>query len=59
IIESRVRFCISAAHTKQILDQALSVISEVGDLQLKYSRHRMQPSPTRPFDGSVYEDIDD
>ncbi|CAF89102.1 unnamed protein product, partial [Tetraodon nigroviridis] len=28
-------------------------------LQLKYSRHRMQPSPTRPFDGSVYEDIDD
>lgn len=40
--------------------QALSVISEVGDLlQLKYSRHRLPPSPTRPFDGSMYEDIDD
>lgn len=40
--------------------QALSVISEVGDLlQLKYSRRRMQASPTRPFNGSVYEDIDD
>lgn len=38
--------------------QALSVISEVGDLlQLKYSRHRLQPSPMRPFDDSVYEDI--
>lgn len=90
IIESRVRFCISAAHNKQLLDkvtsvtmvtrsiganvlyrdgpfivalmspQALSVISEVGDLlQLKYSRHRLQPSPMRPFDDSVYEDIVD
>uniref|UniRef100_A0A0E9XF50 Aminotransferase class I/classII large domain-containing protein n=1 Tax=Anguilla anguilla TaxID=7936 RepID=A0A0E9XF50_ANGAN len=32
IIESRARFCISAAHTKEMLDMALSVISEVGDL---------------------------
>uniref|UniRef100_A0A8C7K831 serine C-palmitoyltransferase n=1 Tax=Oncorhynchus kisutch TaxID=8019 RepID=A0A8C7K831_ONCKI len=40
IIESRARFCISAAHTKDMLDTALSVISEVGDLlQVKYSRH--------------------
>ena len=40
--------------------QALSVISEVGDLlQLKYSRHRMQAPPTRLFDRGVYEDIDD
>lgn len=40
--------------------QALSVISEVGDLlQLKYSRHRIQPSLARPFDDNVYEDIDD
>uniref|UniRef100_A0A8C4IHX7 serine C-palmitoyltransferase n=1 Tax=Dicentrarchus labrax TaxID=13489 RepID=A0A8C4IHX7_DICLA len=60
IIESRARFCISAAHTKDMLDRALSVISEVGDLlQLKYSRHRIQPSLARPFDNNVYEDIDD
>lgn len=40
--------------------QALSVISEVGDLlQLKYSRHRIQPSMARPFDDNMYEDIDD
>lgn len=46
--------------TVSMSPQALSVISEVGDLlQLKYSRHRMQPSLTRPFDGSVYEDIED
>ncbi|KAG7226322.1 hypothetical protein INR49_003074 [Caranx melampygus] len=60
IIESRARFCISAAHTKDVLDRALSAISEVGDLlQLKYSRHRIQPSLARPFDDNVYEDIDD
>ncbi|MEJ1269577.1 serine palmitoyltransferase long chain base subunit 2 [Cricetulus griseus] len=39
IIESRARFCLSAAHTKEILDTALKEIDEVGDLlQLKYSR---------------------
>lgn len=60
IIESRARFCISAGHSKNMLDQALKVISEVGDLlQLKYSRHRLQPSSARPFDDDVYEDIDD
>jgi 7-keto-8-aminopelargonate synthetase-like enzyme len=38
IITSRVRFCISAAHTREILDQALEKISEVGDLlQMKFS----------------------
>uniref|UniRef100_A0A7N6FBD0 serine C-palmitoyltransferase n=1 Tax=Anabas testudineus TaxID=64144 RepID=A0A7N6FBD0_ANATE len=60
IIESRARFCISAAHTKDMLDRALSVISEVGDLlQLKYSRHRKLPSLLRHLDNDVYEDIDD
>lgn len=39
IIESRARFCLSAAHTKEMLDEALDVINEVGDLlSLKYSR---------------------
>ncbi|CAB1343074.1 unnamed protein product [Coregonus sp. 'balchen'] len=41
IIESRARFCVSAAHTRDMLDTALEAISEVGDvLQLKYSRHQ-------------------
>ncbi|EPZ34220.1 PLP-dependent transferase [Rozella allomycis CSF55] len=41
IITSRVRFCISAAHTKEDLDFALSVIDEVGDLlQLKVGKNR-------------------
>ena len=30
--ESRVRICISAAHTKEMLDQLLQVIDEVGDI---------------------------
>lgn len=38
--------------------QALSVISEVGDLlQLKYSRHKIQPA--RPAARDAYEDVDD
>ncbi|KAM9840658.1 serine palmitoyltransferase 2b [Aulostomus maculatus] len=46
IIESRARFCVSAAHTPEMLDTALEAISEVGDLlQLKYSR-REQPVPS-------------
>uniref|UniRef100_A0A3P8WRZ9 serine C-palmitoyltransferase n=1 Tax=Cynoglossus semilaevis TaxID=244447 RepID=A0A3P8WRZ9_CYNSE len=45
IIESRARFCVSAAHTREMLDIALEAISEVGDvLQLKYSR-RERPLP--------------
>ncbi|XP_067223558.1 serine palmitoyltransferase 2 isoform X1 [Chanodichthys erythropterus] len=57
IIESRARFCISAAHSKEMLDRALDVISEVGDLlQLKYSRHKVLPSLDRPFDETTYEE---
>jgi len=38
IIESRSRFCLSAAHTRVMLDKVLSSLDEVGDvLQLKYS----------------------
>ncbi|XP_063039746.1 serine palmitoyltransferase 2 [Engraulis encrasicolus] len=61
IIESRARFCISAAHTKDMLDKALEKISEVGDLlQLKYSRQRTRPPPLyRPFDETTYEDSED
>ncbi|XP_067311805.1 serine palmitoyltransferase 2 [Pseudorasbora parva] len=57
IIESRARFCISAAHSKEMLDRALDVISEVGDLlQLKYSRRKVLPSLDRPFDETTYEE---
>ncbi|KAK1888583.1 Serine palmitoyltransferase 2 [Dissostichus eleginoides] len=46
IIESRARFCLSAAHTREMLDTALDAANEVGDLlQLKYSR-REQPRPS-------------
>ncbi|KAG5674397.1 hypothetical protein PVAND_004371 [Polypedilum vanderplanki] len=39
IMEGRIRFCLSAAHTKEQLDYALQVIDEIGDsLGLKYSR---------------------
>ncbi|TNN60932.1 Serine palmitoyltransferase 2 [Liparis tanakae] len=62
IIESRARFCISAAHTRDVLDRALSVISEVGDLlQLKYSRHKIHPSSAqdRPDEDEAYGDVED
>ncbi|XP_052272939.1 serine palmitoyltransferase 2-like isoform X1 [Dreissena polymorpha] len=39
IIESRARFCLSAAHTREMVDKALDIIDEVGTLlKLKYSR---------------------
>lgn len=39
IMEGRIRFCLSAAHTKEQLDYALTVIDEISDtLGLKYSR---------------------
>ncbi|KAL4656286.1 serine palmitoyltransferase 2-like [Arapaima gigas] len=60
IIESRARFCVSAAHTRAMLDMALSTISEVGDLlQLKYSRCRTVPSLDRPFDETTYEETEE
>ncbi|CAF0895865.1 unnamed protein product [Rotaria sordida] len=38
LLESRVRFCISAAHTRQMLDTTLAAIDEVGtELSLRYS----------------------
>ncbi|XP_048733485.2 serine palmitoyltransferase 2-like isoform X2 [Ostrea edulis] len=47
IIESRARFCLSAAHTQEMLDKALNILDEVGDLlKLKYSRLKVQPPIT-------------
>ncbi|XP_042194227.1 serine palmitoyltransferase 2 [Callorhinchus milii] len=60
IIESRARFCVSAAHTTDMLDIALKVIDEVGDLlQLKYSRHKLVPLIDRSFDETTYEENED
>ncbi|KAL4238049.1 Serine palmitoyltransferase 2 [Mactra antiquata] len=39
ITKTRARFCLSAAHTKEDIDEALKIIEEVGDLiRLRYSR---------------------
>ncbi|XP_062617555.1 serine palmitoyltransferase 2-like [Saccostrea cucullata] len=47
IIESRARFCLSAAHTKEMLDKALDILDEVGDLlKLKYSRLKPEKAVT-------------
>lgn len=60
IIESRARICISAAHTRVMLDTALKAFDEVGDLlQLKYSRHQLVPLLDRPFDETTYEETED
>lgn len=46
IMEGRIRFCLSAAHTKEQLDYALDVIDNIGDtLGLKYSRIPKDPNP--------------
>ncbi|CAO3673564.1 unnamed protein product [Umbelopsis vinacea] len=43
IITSRARFCLSASHTKDDIDCALNIISEVGDLLLlKISQSKNQ-----------------
>uniref|UniRef100_A0A8C3IJ99 Aminotransferase class I/classII large domain-containing protein n=2 Tax=Emydidae TaxID=8476 RepID=A0A8C3IJ99_CHRPI len=46
IAESRARFCVSAAHTREMLDTVLNALDELGDfLQLKYSRHSRSSRP--------------
>ena len=43
IIESRARFCLSAAHTREMIDAAIDAIDEVGTmLRLKYSHKPRQ-----------------
>lgn len=44
ITEARARFCLSAAHTRDMLDQVLHHLNEVGDLLcLKFSRQKLSP----------------
>ncbi|XP_076312775.1 serine palmitoyltransferase 2-like isoform X2 [Tachypleus tridentatus] len=45
LVESRARFCMSAAHTKEMLDEALKAIDEVGDIVgVKYLQHKVNKS---------------
>lgn len=47
LTESRVRFCMSASHTKEMLDDALSAIDQVGDsLNIKYFKNRKNVKQT-------------
>uniref|UniRef100_A0A0A9YLX6 serine C-palmitoyltransferase n=1 Tax=Lygus hesperus TaxID=30085 RepID=A0A0A9YLX6_LYGHE len=53
LMEGRIRFCLSAAHTKEQLDYALDTINEIADeLGLKYSKKPRDPNPI------LYEDDD-
>jgi len=52
IIESRARFCLSAAHTREMIDTAIDAIDEVGTrLKLKYSQ---KPRRYEIYHGSNY-----
>eukprot|EP00761_Pharyngomonas_kirbyi_P011577 gb/GECH01011603.1/.p1 GENE.gb/GECH01011603.1/~~gb/GECH01011603.1/.p1 ORF type:complete len:553 (+),score=109.22 gb/GECH01011603.1/:1-1659(+) len=46
LLESRVRFCISSAHTRKDLEHAISVIDEIGDLVLVKYNHQNQKALT-------------
>lgn len=44
--EGRIRFCLSASHTKEQLDFALNVLDEIsGELGLRYSRRPRRTEP--------------
>ncbi|KAJ8412744.1 hypothetical protein AAFF_G00116950 [Aldrovandia affinis] len=51
--EARARFCLSAAHTKDMLDKVLGALDELGDyLVLKFSRRTPSPRP------ELYDEMD-
>uniref|UniRef100_A0A673LNP6 serine C-palmitoyltransferase n=1 Tax=Sinocyclocheilus rhinocerous TaxID=307959 RepID=A0A673LNP6_9TELE len=46
ITEARARFCVSAAHTREMLDKVLQSLDELGDdIKVKFSRHRSSYRP--------------
>ncbi|XP_055977943.1 serine palmitoyltransferase 3 [Sorex fumeus] len=58
LAEARARFCVSAAHTREMLDTVLQALDEMGELlQLKYSRHRKSARPELYDETNV--DLDD
>jgi len=45
ILLARARFCLSAAHTKQMLDEAIERIDDVGrNMLARYTRNRPNPN---------------
>ena len=41
ITEERARFCMCAGHTKEMIDEALEAIDEIGDyMRIKYSTQK-------------------
>ncbi|XP_030052194.1 serine palmitoyltransferase 3 isoform X1 [Microcaecilia unicolor] len=53
--ETRARFCISAVHTREMLDKVLNAVDELGEsIQLKHSRHRKSSRPEL-YDETSYE----
>ncbi|XP_071810277.1 serine palmitoyltransferase 2-like [Asterias amurensis] len=49
LVESRARICLSAAHTKEMLDEALDIIDEVGDM-LNCKISKLPKPPPREWD---------
>uniref|UniRef100_A0AAY4E8U9 serine C-palmitoyltransferase n=1 Tax=Denticeps clupeoides TaxID=299321 RepID=A0AAY4E8U9_9TELE len=55
ITEARARFCVSAAHTRDMLDKVLDALDEVGDaLSIKFSRQKFSPR-SELYDGTDFE----
>ena len=45
----RARFCVSAAHSKAMIDQAVDAIDLLGDqMNLKYTLGHLQDQPDQP-----------
>jgi serine palmitoyltransferase len=43
ITETRARFCLSSSHTREMLDEALEILDDMGNrLNLKHSRQPMK-----------------
>ncbi|XP_012271798.1 serine palmitoyltransferase 2 [Orussus abietinus] len=56
LMEGRIRFCLSAAHTKEQLDYVLSNVEEMANtLGLKYSRKPRDSNPIDYYSGSDTE----
>ncbi|KAI5709857.1 hypothetical protein M8J75_003730 [Diaphorina citri] len=58
LMKARIRFCVSASHTKEQLDEALEKIEEVADkLGLRYSRRKF-PADLKPVEWGESDDDD-
>ncbi|RLU16159.1 hypothetical protein DMN91_011919 [Ooceraea biroi] len=56
LMEGRIRFCLSAAHTKEQLDYVLSHIEDIADtLGLRYSRKPRDPAKIEYYSDSETE----